>query len=106
VTTIGRVARTLERARAGTRRTVATPASRRSSRPPDTPPRYRHEPPAPRARATACASPSRNPAAWPSRRARCSVLRPELAREPRPLFCYGESLPVDLLLVRDDDIPG
>jgi len=22
------------------------------------------------------------------------------------LFCYGESLPVDLLLVRDDDIPG
>ena len=22
------------------------------------------------------------------------------------LFCFGESLPVDLLLVRDDDIPG
>src|SRR3546814_5574770 len=22
------------------------------------------------------------------------------------LFCHGESLPVDLLLVRDDDIPG
>ncbi|MFO0043457.1 MAG: ATP phosphoribosyltransferase, partial [Pseudomonadota bacterium] len=22
------------------------------------------------------------------------------------LFCYGETLPVDLLLVRDDDIPG
>jgi ATP phosphoribosyltransferase len=22
------------------------------------------------------------------------------------LFCYGESLPIDLLLVRDDDIPG
>ena len=28
-------------------------------------------------------------------------------RESRDkLFCYGESLPVDLLLVRDDDIPG
>jgi ATP phosphoribosyltransferase len=22
------------------------------------------------------------------------------------LFCYGENMPVDLLLVRDDDIPG
>ena len=28
-------------------------------------------------------------------------------RESRDrLFCYGESLPIDLLLVRDDDIPG
>ena len=28
-------------------------------------------------------------------------------RESRDkLFCYGETLPVDLLLVRDDDIPG
>src|SRR5699024_4894919 len=28
-------------------------------------------------------------------------------RESRDrLFCYGEFLPVDLLLVRDDDIPG
>lgn len=28
-------------------------------------------------------------------------------RESRDrLFCYGESLPVDLLLVRDDDVPG
>src|SRR3546814_4464523 len=28
-------------------------------------------------------------------------------RESRDrLFCHGESLPVDLLLVRDDDIPG
>ena len=22
------------------------------------------------------------------------------------LFCYGENMPIDLLLVRDDDIPG
>lgn len=30
-----------------------------------------------------------------------------LFRESRDrLFCYGESLPIDLLLVRDDDIPG
>ena len=28
-------------------------------------------------------------------------------RESRDrLFCYGEALPIDLLLVRDDDIPG
>ena len=28
-------------------------------------------------------------------------------RESRDrLFCFGETLPVDLLLVRDDDIPG
>ena len=28
-------------------------------------------------------------------------------RESRDrLFCYGESAPIDLLLVRDDDIPG
>src|SRR3546814_5365273 len=28
-------------------------------------------------------------------------------RESRDrLFCFGESLPIDLLLVRDDDIPG
>ena len=28
-------------------------------------------------------------------------------RESRDrLFCYGETLPIDLLLVRDDDIPG
>ena len=26
--------------------------------------------------------------------------------DPDRLFCHGESLPVDLLLVRDDDIPG
>ena len=61
----------------------------------------------PRRRATACASPSRNPAAWPSRRAtllgRCGLSW----RESRDrLFCYGETLPIDLLLVRDDDIPG
>src|SRR5258706_14343217 len=28
-------------------------------------------------------------------------------RESRDrLFCYGEGMPIDLLLVRDDDIPG
>ena len=40
--------------------------------------------------------------------ARDLLLRAGLSfRESRDrLFCYGESLPIDLLLVRDDDIPG
>lgn len=34
---------------------------------------------------------------------RCGL---KLARSKDRLFCYGENMPVDLLLVRDDDIPG
>lgn len=29
-----------------------------------------------------------------------------VARDGEQLICYGENLPIDLLLVRDDDIPG
>ena len=41
-----------------------------------------------------------------SRARACCLVRPELARSRDRLFCYGEILPIDLLLVRDDDIPG
>ena len=34
---------------------------------------------------------------------RCGV---RFARSRDRLFCYGENMPIDLLLVRDDDIPG
>jgi ATP phosphoribosyltransferase len=34
---------------------------------------------------------------------RCGL---KLTRSKDRLFCYGENMPVDLLLVRDDDIPG
>jgi ATP phosphoribosyltransferase len=34
---------------------------------------------------------------------RCGL---KLTRSKNQLFCYGENMPVDLLLVRDDDIPG
>ena len=34
---------------------------------------------------------------------RCGI---QFARSRDRLFCYGENMPVDLLLVRDDDIPG
>lgn len=34
---------------------------------------------------------------------RCGL---KFARSRDRLFCYGENMPVDLLLVRDDDIPG
>ena len=34
---------------------------------------------------------------------RCGL---KLTRSRDQLFCYGENMPVDLLLVRDDDIPG
>jgi len=34
---------------------------------------------------------------------RCGL---KFARSKDKLFCYGENMPVDLLLVRDDDIPG
>ncbi len=34
---------------------------------------------------------------------RCGL---KLARSKDRLFCFGENMPVDLLLVRDDDIPG
>jgi ATP phosphoribosyltransferase len=30
----------------------------------------------------------------------------ELSRAKNQLFCYGENLPIDVLLMRDDDIPG
>ena len=51
----------------------------------------------------------RHPEEWPAGRAARNLLSAcGLSwRESRDkLFCYGESLPVDLLLVRDDDIPG
>lgn len=35
--------------------------------------------------------------------ARCGL---KFTRSKDQLFCYGENMPVDLLLVRDDDIPG
>ena len=35
--------------------------------------------------------------------ARCGL---EFRRSRDKLFCFGETLPVDLLLVRDDDVPG
>jgi ATP phosphoribosyltransferase len=35
--------------------------------------------------------------------ARCGL---KLTRGKDQLFCYGENMPVDVLLVRDDDIPG
>ena len=35
--------------------------------------------------------------------ARCGL---KFSRSKDQLFCYGENMPVDLLLVRDDDIPG
>ncbi|NOX68883.1 MAG: ATP phosphoribosyltransferase [Gammaproteobacteria bacterium] len=35
--------------------------------------------------------------------ARCGLM---FTRSKDKLFCYGENMPVDLLLVRDDDIPG
>jgi len=35
--------------------------------------------------------------------ARCGL---KFRRSRDKLFCFGESLPVDLLLVRDDDVPG
>lgn len=35
--------------------------------------------------------------------ARCGL---KFTRSKDELFCYGENMPVDLLLVRDDDIPG
>lgn len=34
---------------------------------------------------------------------RCGI---QFARSRDRLFCFGENMPVDLLLVRDDDIPG
>ena len=34
---------------------------------------------------------------------RCGL---KLTRSKDQLFCYGENMPIDLLLVRDDDIPG
>lgn len=34
---------------------------------------------------------------------RCGL---KLTRSKDRLFCYGENMPIDLLLVRDDDIPG
>lgn len=34
---------------------------------------------------------------------RCGI---QFARSRDRLFCYGENMPLDLLLVRDDDIPG
>lgn len=34
---------------------------------------------------------------------RCGL---KFARSKDRLFCYGENMPIDLLLVRDDDIPG
>lgn len=34
---------------------------------------------------------------------RCGLM---FTRSKNQLFCYGENMPVDLLLVRDDDIPG
>ena len=34
---------------------------------------------------------------------RCGL---KITRSKDQLFCYGENMPVDLLLVRDDDIPG
>ena len=35
--------------------------------------------------------------------ARCGL---KFTQSKDQLFCYGENMPVDLLLVRDDDIPG
>ncbi|MBN8481819.1 MAG: ATP phosphoribosyltransferase [Xanthomonadales bacterium] len=35
--------------------------------------------------------------------ARCGL---EFRRSRDKLFCFGETLPIDLLLVRDDDVPG
>ncbi len=34
---------------------------------------------------------------------RCGL---KLTKSKDRLFCYGENMPIDLLLVRDDDIPG
>ena len=34
---------------------------------------------------------------------RCGL---KFTRSKDQLFCYGENMPIDLLLVRDDDIPG
>ena len=34
---------------------------------------------------------------------RCGL---KFTQSKEQLFCYGENMPVDLLLVRDDDIPG
>ena len=34
---------------------------------------------------------------------RCGL---KFTKSKNQLFCYGENMPVDLLLVRDDDIPG
>ena len=34
---------------------------------------------------------------------RCGI---KFSKSKDQLFCYGENMPVDLLFVRDDDIPG
>ena len=34
---------------------------------------------------------------------RCGL---KLTQSKNQLFCYGENMPIDLLLVREDDIPG
>ena len=112
VTTIGRVARTPRARRRRLRRRAdrVPPASPRRV----PPSRLKHchamsphRGVARQRRATACASPSRNPAAS-AEPARALLASCGLSwRESRDrLFCYGESLPIDLLLVRDDDIPG
>ena len=105
VTTIGRVARTLEqRHRRLRRRHPAPPATPRRRAPLK---EYRHETSTPRA--------ARD-------RLRIAIQKSGRLSEPAlallaasglswqesrdKLFYYGESLPVDLLLVRDDDIPG
>src|SRR5690606_25109990 len=104
VTTVGRVARTLEHGAGG------YPAADRRQYP-----RL-----APRHRRNHTMSPTAVPAARDRLRiaiqksgrlsdpARALLASCGLSwRESRDkLFCYGETLPVDLLLVRDDDIPG
>src|SRR5690606_34239669 len=119
VTTIGRVARCLAQGAGGYRR-----AAQRLGLPAASAPH-----PASHSRCTCCTrctrfppSPFEIPPMKPRDRLRIATQKNGRLSEPGRellarsglnfresrdrLFCYGESLPIDLLLVRDDDIPG
>lgn len=105
VTTTGRVARSLEHGHGGYTAAIAVTAT--------------PTPPNPSKRASPMSATQNAPA---RDRLRIAIQKNGRLAEPArslltacglswrqsrdKLFCYGESLPVDLLLVRDDDIPG